>query len=177
MSALKLFVFSQINSLFFFFSKSILFFSHLLCYWLTGEPRFSLNVSQETAWCLTWLIPHNSQRSTFNERWGLVWAGSCTQRGNSLAKALGWFWVPGDGSALLHAACTRLSGGWLRLHLRSSLPVATSVRICISWNKPPLAWSLSEFLLTKYWWWKYSKNNREDPRIHLYPIQDPGDVL
>lgn len=102
-----------------FFLKAFFFFSpHLLCYWLTGEPRFSLNVSQETAWCLTWLIPHNSQRSSFNERWGCVWAGTCTQSSNSLAKALGWFWVPGDGSALLQAACTRLSGGWLRWHLR-----------------------------------------------------------
>lgn len=48
----------------------------------------------------------------------------------------------------------------LRLHLRSTLPVATGVRTCISWSKPPLAWLLFELLLAKYWWWKYSKNNR-----------------
>lgn len=36
---------------------SLLFFSHLLCYWLTGETRFSLNVSQET---LSLAVSHGS---------------------------------------------------------------------------------------------------------------------
>ena len=117
-----------------FFLKAF-FFSHLLCYWLTGEPRFSLNVSLETAWCLTWLVPHNLQRSSFYERWGLLWGGSCAWRGDCLARfgveALDWLGVPGDGSDLL-AAGTRLSGGWLSLHQGTCLPVATSARTNVS---------------------------------------------
>lgn len=141
-----------------FFSKSILFFSHLLCYWLTGEPRFSLNVSQETGGCLTFPTIHREILLTKDE--DFCEQGAAPKGATTLPKHWTGFEFLEMALPFSMLLASGSSATRLRLHLRSTLPVATGVRICISWSKPPLAWLLFELLLAKYWWWKYSKNNR-----------------